>query len=410
MTKADKEGQRKAPILRFKGFTDDWEQRKLGNLFNERKERSTEGELLSVTLSNGVIKFSDLNKKDNSNIKSGNYKIVKRNDIPYNSMRMWQGASGVSSYDGIVSPAYTVLIPNKNSNSNFYAVLFKKKSILNLFTRFSQGLTSDTWNLKYPILKDINVPFTNLEEQKRIFKIFNVVNNLLALYERKLKLLSQVKKYFLDSLFAEKEYPNLRFKGFTDAWEQRQLGEIGTTYSGLSGKNKSDFEKGNSIFVTFLEVLNNPVLKNIDLTNKVEIKENERQNKVKRNDILFNTSSETPEEVATSTVVDVNQDNLYLNSFCFGFRPNVQFSNYYIGYYLRSNHFRNRVFCLAQGISRYNISKKSLIKLKLSLPKLEEQDKISRIFNQIELLLTLYENKQQYLTEIKNTLLNTMFI
>lgn len=192
-------------------------------------------------------------------------------------------------------------------------------------------------------------------------------------------------------------------------WEQRQLGEIGTTYSGLSGKNKSDFEKGNSIFVTFLEVLNNPVLKNIDLTNKVEIKENEHQNKVKRNDILFNTSSETPEEVATSTVVDVNQDNLYLNSFCFGFRPNVQFSNYYIGYYLRSNHFRNRVFCLAQGISRYNISKKSLIKLKLSLPKLEEQDKISRIFNQIELLLTLYERKVKLLLQIKKYLLDNLF-
>lgn len=155
-----------------------------------------------------------------------------------------------------------------------------------------------------------------------------------------------------------------------------------------------------------MEVLNNPVLKNIDLTNKVEIKENEHQNKVKRNDILFNTSSETPEEVATSTVVDVNQDNLYLNSFCFGFRPNVQFSNYYIGYYLRSNHFRSRVFCLAQGISRYNISKKSLIKLKLSLPKLEEQDKISRIFNQIELLLTLYEKKKQLLTQLKQGIVN----
>ena len=146
-----------------------------------------------------------------------------------------------------------------------------------------------------------------------------------------------------------------------------------------------------------MEVLNNPVLKNIDLTNKVEIKENEHQNKVKRNDILFNTSSETPEEVATSTVVDVNQSNLYLNSFCFGFRPNVKFSNYYIGYYLRSNHFRNRVFCLAQGISRYNISKKSLIKLKLSLPKLEEQDKIGKIFNQVELLLTLYAKKSSCL-------------
>ena len=204
----------------------------------------------------------------------------------------------------------------------------------------------------------------------------------------------------------QRKAPILRFKGFTDDWEQRKLGEIGKTYSGLSGKNKSDFEKGNSNFVTFLEVLNNPVLKNIDLTNKVEIKENEHQNKVKRNDILFNTSSETPEEVATSTVVDVNQNNLYLNSFCFGFRPNVQFSNYYIGYYLRSNHFRSRVFCLAQGISRYNISKKSLIKLKLSLPKLEEQDKISRIFNQIELLLTLYEKKKQLLTQLKQGIVN----
>lgn len=207
----------------------------------------------------------------------------------------------------------------------------------------------------------------------------------------------------------QRKAPILRFKGFTDDWEQRKLGEIGKTYSGLSGKNKSDFEKGNSNFVTFLEVLNNPVLKNIDLTNKVEIKENEHQNKVKRNDILFNTSSETPEEVATSTVVDVNQNNLYLNSFCFGFRPNVQFSNYYIGYYLRSNHFRSRVFCLAQGISRYNISKKSLIKLKLSLPKLEEQDKISRIFNQIELLLTLYERKLKLLSQVKKYLLDNLF-
>ena len=158
-----------------------------------------------------------------------------------------------------------------------------------------------------------------------------------------------------------------------------------------------------------MEVLNNPILKNIDLTNKVEIKENEHQNKVKRNDILFNTSSETPEEVATSTVVDVNQSNLYLNSFCFGFRPNVKFSNYYIGYYLRSNHFRNRVFCLAQGISRYNISKKSLIKLKLSLPKLEEQDKIGKIFNQVELLLTLYERKLKLLSQVKKYFLDNLF-
>lgn len=199
----------------------------MGNLFNERKEKSTKGELLSVTLSNGVTKFSDLNKKDNSNIKSGNYKVVKKNDIPYNSMRMWQGASGVSSYDGIVSPAYTVLVPNRNSNSNFYAVLFKKKSILNLFTRFSQGLTSDTWNLKYPILKDIIVPFTNLEEQKRIFKIFNVINNLLALYEMKKQLLTQLKQGIVNFLITKNEQkPQLRFNEFNNNWESKSFEKL----------------------------------------------------------------------------------------------------------------------------------------------------------------------------------------
>ena len=300
--------------------------------------------------------------------------------------------------------AHVLNVNTKTNNGNFLVGAIKKIN----FYRYLVG--SSRYKLTAESLSQVKIEITEQSEQEKIGELFKSIEELLTLYERKLKLLSQVKKYFLDNLFTEKEYPNLRFKGFTDAWEQRQLGEIGTTYSGLSGKNKSDFEKGNSNFVTFLEVLNNPILKNIDLTNKVEIKENEHQNKVKRNDILFNTSSETPEEVATSTVVDVNQSNLYLNSFCFGFRPNVKFSNYYIGYYLRSNHFRNRVFCLAQGISRYNISKKSLIKLKLSLPKLEEQDKIGKIFNQVELLLTLYENKKQNLIEIKKSLLNTMFI
>ena len=398
MIKADKEGQRKAPILRFKGFTDDWEQRELGNLFNERKEKSTKGELLSVTLSNGVTKFSDLNKKDNSNIKSGNYKVVKKNDIPYNSMRMWQGASGVSSYDGIVSPAYTVLVPNRNSNSNFYAVLFKKKSILNLFTRFSQGLTSDTWNLKYPILKDIIVPFTNLEEQKRIFKIFNVINNLLALYERKIKLLSQVKKYFLDNLFTKKEYPNLRFKGFTDAWEQRKLNSIFETVS------KKGFPN--------LPVLTATQTKGMIYRNNSGI------------DIKFNKNT-----LNNYKLVEPNQFVVHLRSFQGGlaasslrgiaspaytvlrFKDNKQSVNFWKEFF-RSKKFINSLVKVTYGIrDGRTIKVTDLLDLKYQIPSQNlEQCKIGQLINSINKLLTLYETKHQHLTKIKKTLLNTMFI
>ena len=130
----------------------------------------------------------------------------------------------------------------------------------------------------------------------------------------------------------------------------------------------------------------------------MKIDDSEQQNKVKQNDILFNTSSETPEEVATTSVIAFNNDtDLYLNSFCFGFRPEITFSNYYIGYYLRSNYFRKKVFCLAQGISRYNISKKALLKLKICLPKITEQDRIGKLFKSLENLLTLYAKKSSCL-------------
>lgn len=399
MTKADKEGQRKAPILRFKGFTDAWEQRKLGNLFNERKEKSTKGELLSVTLSNGVTKFSDLNKKDNSNIKSGNYKVVKKNDIPYNSMRMWQGASGVSSYDGIVSPAYTVLVPNRNSNSNFYAVLFKKKSILNLFTRFSQGLTSDTWNLKYPILKDIIVPFTNLEEQKRIFKIFNVINNLLALYERKLKLLSQVKKYFLDNLFAEKEYPNLRFKGYEDTWLKSKFSK----FLSIPEKVKVTIDSPSRILTVKLNL--GGVQKG---ANRTTLKLNSTTYYLRKagqliygKQNLFNGSlaiipSQFEGYVTSGDVPSLNIDNI---------------DKRFLYYYIARKSFYKKTEAYSSGTGSKRIHEKTFLGFNIVYPEdLKEQEKISKLISSINSNIELYRSKKNNLMAIKKNLLNTMFI
>ena len=193
---------KKIPEIRFAGFTGDWEQRKLGAIFKERTERATGAEeLLSVTIGNGVIRQADSVKRNIASEDKSNYKIVRKGDVPYNSMRMWQGAVGNSEYDGIVSPAYTVLVPTAQANGKFFMELFKKESTLKIFQRWSQGLTSDTWNLKYPVLSSIEFYVPSIEEQTKIAENFKSLDNLITLYQRKCDELVKIKKYMLQNMF-----------------------------------------------------------------------------------------------------------------------------------------------------------------------------------------------------------------
>ena len=149
------------PKLRF-NFEDEWKTVKIKDIFDERSEKGFSNlELLSVTLNDGVVKRSEIESKDNSNDNKTNYKHVLPEDIVYNSMRMWQGASGVSSYEGIVSPAYTILIP-KNVYSKFFGYYFKTHEMIYQFKKYSQGLTSDTWNLKYPLISEIKLKIPSI--------------------------------------------------------------------------------------------------------------------------------------------------------------------------------------------------------------------------------------------------------
>ena len=177
--------QRKYSIIYNKLIT--WEQRKLGEVLKERTERAKgDEELLSVTIANGVIRQIDSEKRNTASEDRSNYKIVKKGDVPYNSMRMWQGAVGNSKYNGIVSPAYTILTPTPEANGKFFMELFKKKSTLQIFQRWSQGLTSDTWNLKYPILSSIQFAIPSVEEQEKIAEYFSSLDHLITLHRRAL--------------------------------------------------------------------------------------------------------------------------------------------------------------------------------------------------------------------------------
>ena len=189
------------PRLRFKEFNGDWKQCTMGEIFTERTERSGEGELISVTINSGVVKASELDRKDNSSKNKSNYKKVEIGDIAYNSMRMWQGASGYSPYKGILSPAYTVITPKNEIDSEFFAYDFKRFNMIQAFKRNSQGLTSDTWNLKFPTLKSIKINVPHFDEQRRISNTFNQVDNMLLLQQTKIDQLNKLKQAYLQKLF-----------------------------------------------------------------------------------------------------------------------------------------------------------------------------------------------------------------
>lgn len=200
--------------------------------------------------------------------------------------------------------------------------------------------------------------------------------------------------------------PALRFKGFTYTWEQRKLGEVGETYTGLSGKTKDDFGHGNGKFVTYMNVFTNTVGLS-DMTEAVEI--DDSQNKVRFGDVLFTTSSETPEEVGMSSVWLGSSKNIYLNSFCFGYRPTINFDLYYLAYMLRSSSMRKKITFLAQGISRYNISKNKMMDIEIPIPPIEEQQQIGAYFRKLDHLITLHQHKYDKLTNMKKSMLEKMF-
>ena len=205
----------------------------------------------------------------------------------------------------------------------------------------------------------------------------------------------------------EDRRPSIRFKGYTEPWEQRKLGEVGETFTGLSGKTKEDFGHGKAKFVTYVNVFNNAIA---DLNGLDSIEIDTKQSVVNYGDVLFTTSSETPREVGMSSIWLGEEDNIYLNSFCFGYRPEKNvFDLYYLAFMLRSSKIRKEFIFLAQGISRFNISKTKVMEISIPIPTLPEQAAIGSFFQELDQLITLQQRELELMKEGKKTLLSKMF-
>ncbi|GHQ94936.1 hypothetical protein JP0086_06490 [Helicobacter pylori] len=244
------------------------------------------------------------------------------------------------------------------------------------------------------------IPLPPLNEQSAIANILSGLDRYLCALDALILKKEGVKKALSFELLSQRK----RLKGFNQAWQRVRLGDIGITISGLVGKTKQDFINGNAKYITFLNVLNNVIIDTSILEN-VKIYPNEKQNSFKKYDLFFNTSSETPKEVGMCAVLLDDIDQVFLNSFCFGFRIfDKAVDSLFLSYLINSEIGRKAFENLAQGSTRYNLSKSGFNNVCLFLPPLNEQSAIANILSDLDNEIASLKNKKRQFENIKKAL------
>ena len=404
----------KTPAVRFIGFAEDWEQRKLGDLGTITTGSTPSTAIPDYYPDDGIVWVTPTDICENITFESARKlsdlgqqvgRVVPKNTILVTCIASI-GKNTMLGNTGSFNQQINGLTPNENECDPYFLLTESALWSAKMKSSAAAGTMQIVNRTEFSELKTW---LPSLIEQQAISDFFRQLDHLITLHQRKYEKLKNIKKSMLEKMFPKNgsNVPEIRFKGFTDAWEQRKLGEVGKTYSGLSGKTKDDFGHGEAKFVTYMNVFSNSVcLPN--MTEAVEI--DDKQNKVLFGDVLFTTSSETPEEVGMSSVWLENAENIYLNSFCFGYRPTKEFNPYYLAYMLRSPSIREKITFLAQGISRYNISKNKMMDIEIPIPSIVEQKQIGEHFRTLDSLITLHHRKLEKLEQIKQAMLHKMFV
>ncbi len=244
-----------------------------------------------------------------------------------------------------------------------------------------------------------------IAEQRAIAEVLSDVDGLINSLEALIAKKQAIKLAAMQQLLTGKT----RLPGFTDEWNKIKMGEIGSIYGGLSGKSKADFGGGNARYVTFLGVLENVVL-DFRHTALVHVGPSESQNLVLKGDLLFNSSSETPGDLAMGAVMDEQLENLYLNSFCFGFRVHDERKSFprFLAYFFRGTVGRAIMNALAQGSTRYNVSKNQFLSLELSIPSCDEQRAIAEVLSDMDGELAALEKQVEKIRDIKKAMMQEL--
>jgi len=399
------------PKLRFRDFSNKWNLIKLekdcsffsGGTPTSTNKKYYQGEIPFI--GSGNIYDDKVNSFINEDaLNNSSAKLVEIGDILYALYGANSGDVSISKIKGAINQAILCIKPRSINKVFLMSILsYNKDKIVSKYLQGGQG------NLSSKIVKNLKFYFPLSLEQQKIAAFLTAVDKRITLLQKKKDLLEDYKKGVMQQLFSQQ----LRFKDengqdFPD-WEEKKLGDIGKTLNGLTGKTKENFGSGKP-YIQYKQIFDNTKV-NIDNCGLVDIAKTDNQTKVKYGDVFFTTSSETPKEIGTASVLLDKVEEMYLNSFCFGFRVKQSALHPSFSQYLfRSNSFRKKMIPLAQGSTTYNISKSSFLKLKVQLPSITEQTKISNFLSGLDAKIDIVNQQLEGMQTFKKGLLQQMFV
>jgi len=374
---------------------------KLGDFFSSRRERGIPGlPMLSVTMNNGIVTRDSLDRKMETNLTDEEHLLVRKGDIVYNMMRMWQGASGLADRDGILSPAYVVLAPKKGIDPLYASYLLKSPRLIYLLWAYSYGLTSDRLRLYFNDFRRIPVNIPSLPEQRKIGKILLAWDKSIKVIEDLVESSKKQKVALIQKLLVG----HIRFVSFNENWSEFRLDELCNFKkgSGLSkelldynGKNKCILY--GQLYTIYTEVINN-VISRTDLEEGV---------KSICGDVLI-PSSTTTCGIDLANAVALLENDVLLGGDINILRPDPEKICSEFFAYLLTHVKRREIASRAQGITIIHLYGNDLKSIKVLIPSLGEQQKIAAVINIADREIETLQQKLACLKQEKKALMQQL--
>lgn len=409
------EKQRKIPKLRFPNYNCEWEKYRLDDLLIERSLLCTQSEknpLVSFTVEQGVTPKTERYDREAlvvGNKKSKKYKLTLMDDIVYNPANLKFGAISRNKYGrAVFSPIYVTLeVKSDSVTSRFLEYILTRKRFIDKALRYQQGTVYErqSVNVESFLLQTINIPSIN--EQNLISNLLDKYDKNITLHQRKLDNLKLKKKALLQKLFPKngERYPELRFPGFTDAWEQRKLDDIAKikTGGGTPKTSNPEYWSGNIPWIQSSDLVEGDIVHvNINKFINSNALKNSAAKLIARDSIALVTRVGVGKVAVINQDFTTSQDFLSLSDFD---GNDIKFLAYQLYRLMQEN------AKVLQGTSIKGITKTELIEQSISIPSLgQEQNLIANVLSKIDSIITLHQRKLDHLKLQKKALLQQMFV
>ena len=381
------------PAIRFKGFTDAWEQRKLGDLLVERNQQapmSNEYPLMAFIANEGVAPKGE--RYDRSALVTDTvnklYKKTEKGDFIYSSNNLETGSIGPNKYGkACISPVYSIFEPTGIADSDFLGRRLVRKDFINAMVKWRQGVIYGQWRIHESDFLKIEIPVPSVEEQRKIGAFLDQLDHLITLHQRKYDKLQVLKKAMLEKMFPKNgsSVPEIRFKGFTDAWEQRKLTEFVEFFSGLT-YTPNDVQENGTLVLRSSNVSNGEVVDadNVYVNPQVVNSEN-----VKVGDIVVVVRNGSRSLIGKHAQIKAFMPNTVIGAFMTGIRSECpEFTNAL----LNTSRFEEEI-AMNMGATINQITGYMFSKMEFKVPYLDEQKKIGEYFEKLDHLITLHQRK-----------------